>query len=248
MRVSGRARRCRRGRPRWVLQSPGTSHPEERPPHPGPRCSRRRHCPSAPWVGVFRTVCVLADLLLFLGPAGSTPRFGIPGHQTIRLPQHLVQVTKLPDARQMDAETPRGVLRRPPAGGPPWGFGGEQGQLAHLAKHVKEQQLLPRPCLSQAGPARILRSDDPAPHPAASPRNPIKLCETTFPNAVWTHWKHLTSKHFILSFCTMADSPKRGHTYPLGNLQGNQGRAQGGQGWHAHGTLGDWCVSRFSRL
>lgn len=39
-----------------------------------------------------RTVGVLADLLLFLGPAGSTPRFGIPGHQTIRLPQPLVQV------------------------------------------------------------------------------------------------------------------------------------------------------------
>lgn len=39
-----------------------------------------------------RTVGVLADLLLFLGPAGSTPRFGIPGHPTIRLPQPLVQV------------------------------------------------------------------------------------------------------------------------------------------------------------
>ncbi|XP_027377446.1 uncharacterized protein LOC113879831 [Bos indicus x Bos taurus] len=57
MRVSGRARRCPcgLGRRRWVLQSPGTSHPEERPLHPGPRCSPRpRHCPSAPWVGVFR--------------------------------------------------------------------------------------------------------------------------------------------------------------------------------------------------
>lgn len=75
-------------------------------------------------------------------------------------------------------------------------------------------QLLPRPCLSQAGPARILCSYDPAPHPPASPRNPIKLCETTFPNAVWTHWKHLTSKHFILSFCTMVDSPKRGRVCP----------------------------------
>ncbi|KAM7230487.1 hypothetical protein CapIbe_017977 [Capra ibex] len=55
MHVSGRARRCRLGRRRWVLQSPGTSHPEERPPHPGPRCSLPRHCPSAPWAGVFRT-------------------------------------------------------------------------------------------------------------------------------------------------------------------------------------------------
>ena len=46
---------CGLGRRRWVLQSPGTSHPEERPLHPGPRCSPRpQHCPSAPWVGVFR--------------------------------------------------------------------------------------------------------------------------------------------------------------------------------------------------
>ena len=59
----------------------------------------------------------------------------------------------------MDAETPRGALRGPPAGGPPWGFSGEQGQLAHLAKHVEEQQVCPGRELAQ----RPQRSLSPAP-------------------------------------------------------------------------------------
>lgn len=61
----------------------------------------------------------------------------------------------------MDAETPRGALRGPPAGGPPWGFSGEQGQLAHLAKHVEEQQVCPGRELAQ----RPQRSLSPAPSP-----------------------------------------------------------------------------------
>lgn len=50
--------------------------------------------------------------------------------------------------------------------------------------------------------------------PPAPPRNPINLCETSYPSAVWTYWKHLISKHFILPFCTLAGSPKQGRACP----------------------------------
>ncbi|CAI9158169.1 unnamed protein product [Rangifer tarandus platyrhynchus] len=297
---------------------PGTSHPEERPLHPGPRSSQRPpppHCPSAPWVGVFRTVSCSGGSASVLGPAGSTPPLGIPGRWTIRLPQRLVQVTQMPAVREMDAETPCGVVRPPLQEGPPGASGGEQGQPEHLAKHVEERQVCsvhlpslpvtrgPSPPFPQAppraswgpggipevvlplsrcecyslcllpplGPPALLlglhfplgpacstptvsllvaegrallttglasataqtlplpgrSSPDPpqrgaCPPAPTPPRNPINLCETSYRSAVWTHWKRLTSKYFILPFCTLAGSPERGSRGIAGTPEGRR--------------------------
>ncbi|XP_043778397.1 uncharacterized protein LOC122706907 isoform X8 [Cervus elaphus] len=86
--------------------------------------SAPRHCPSAPWVGVFRNVSCSGGSASVLGPAGSTPPLGIPGHRTIRLPQRLVQVA----SSQLPASCPDLPCPRPSltwdledSGRRPWG-------------------------------------------------------------------------------------------------------------------------------
>nr|CAI9696119.1 unnamed protein product [Rangifer tarandus platyrhynchus] len=256
-----------------------------------------------------------------------------------------LQVTQMPAVREMDAETPCGVVRPPLQEGPPGASGGEQGQPEHLAKHVEERQVCsvhlpslpvtrgPSPPFPQAppraswgpggipevvlplsrcecyslcllpplGPPALLlglhfplgpacstptvsllvaegrallttglasataqtlplpgrSSPDPpqrgaCPPAPTPPRNPINLCETSYRSAVWTHWKRLTSKYFILPFCTLAGSPERGHARLCPSSQDMLqpatflGAAGGALGWLAawetgqESLLGPW--------